>query len=136
MALSFVGNAGCTIVQRTQQMQYAGEHGNLLMVVATGLASAAFAIAYYLKDSSDFKAIMQKTGYFPMVSGVCNFLLNLFVILMASTALSPSLIYPVISVGSLAVVTVASIFFFKEKMRWWQWLGVVIGAAAVVVLSL
>jgi drug/metabolite transporter (DMT)-like permease len=134
--LAFVGNAGATIVQRTQQMACNGQHGNLLMFIATGLASVAFAIAYMVKDASDFKKILKTTGYFPMIAGGCNFGLNLFVILLASSSLSPSLIYPVMSVGSLACITVASIFLFKEKMKWWQWLGVAIGATAVAILSL
>ena len=134
--LSFVGNAGCTIVQRTQQTAQQGQYGNLLMLVATGIATAAFAIMYFVKDASECKKIMKKTGHFPMIAGICNFGLNFFVILMASTTLSPSLIYPVISVGSLAIVTIASIFFFKEKMKWWQWLGVAFGAAAVAILSI
>ena len=134
--LSFVGNAGCTIVQRTQQTAQQGQHGNLLMLVATGIATTVFAITYFAKDASDCKIMLKTTGHFPMISGVCNFALNFFVILMASTTLSPSLIYPVISVGSLAIVTIASIFFFKEKMKWWQWLGVALGAAAVAILSI
>ena len=56
--------------------------------------------------------------------------------LMAVTTLSPSLIYPVIGVGSLAVVTIFSLFVFKEKMHWWQWVGVAVGALAVALLSI
>ena len=56
--------------------------------------------------------------------------------LMALTDLSPSLIYPVIGVGGLAVVTIVSLFIFREKMRWWQWVGVAVGAVAVALLSI
>ena len=56
--------------------------------------------------------------------------------LMAMTDLSPSLIYPVVSVGGLAVVTIFSLFVFKEKMYPKQWFGVAIGAVAVVLLSI
>lgn len=55
---------------------------------------------------------------------------------MALTALSPSLIYPVLGVGGLAVVTIFSLLVFKEKMRWWQWIGVAVGAVAVLLLSI
>ena len=134
--LAFTGNAGATIVQRTQQTACGGQHGSLLMFIATGLAAAVFAIVYVCKDASDFKKVLKTTGHFPMIAGVCNFALNFFVILLASSSLSPSLIYPVMSVGSLACITVASIFLFKEKMKWWQWLGVAIGAMAVTILSL
>ena len=34
VALAFFGNAGCAIVQRTQQLQYAGRYGNMLMFFA------------------------------------------------------------------------------------------------------
>jgi drug/metabolite transporter (DMT)-like permease len=63
-------------------------------------------------------------------------LLNYFVILLAATSLSPSLIYPVIGVGSLAVVIMFSLFAFKEKLKWWQWLGLGIGAVATLLLSI
>ena len=69
-------------------------------------------------------------------AGICNLILNVFVMLMAVTDLSPSLIYPVIGVGGLAVITVFSLLVFKEKMRWWQWLGVAVGAIAVLLLSI
>ena len=54
----------------------------------------------------------------------------------ASTDLSPSLIYPVIGVGGLSIVTVFSLLVFKEKMTVRQWLGVAVGAVAVVLLSI
>jgi drug/metabolite transporter (DMT)-like permease len=136
VVMAFVGNAGCTIVQRNQQTAYNGAHGNALMVIGTGFAAIVFLVKYLCGNHSEFKTILKSTGYMPMLSGVFNFALNLFVILMATTALSPSLIYPVMSVGSLALVTVASLFLFKEKMKWWQWLGVALGAAAVAILSL
>jgi drug/metabolite transporter (DMT)-like permease len=136
VALGFVGNAGCTIVQRNQQIAYGGRHGELLMVIATAFAGCVMLGMYLKGDKSDFQPLLKKTSVYPIASGVFNFGVNLFVILLASTALSPSLIYPVLSVGGLAITTVASIFLFKEKMKWWQWLGVVIGAAAVAILSI
>ncbi len=32
--------------------------------------------------------------------------------------------------------TIFSLFIFKEKMRWWQCLGVVIGTIAILLLSI
>jgi drug/metabolite transporter (DMT)-like permease len=34
------------------------------------------------------------------------------------------------------IVTIFSKFAFKEKLLWWQWVGVLIGAIAVAVLSI
>ena len=62
--------------------------------------------------------------------------MNFLVLLLVSTNLSPSLIYPAIGVGTLGIVAIFSLFVFREKMTRLQWLGVVIGAAAVLLLSL
>ena len=57
-------------------------------------------------------------------------------IILATSPISPSLIYPSLAIGSLMVNIVFSAFVFKEKMRWWQWVGVGIGALATGILSL
>ena len=37
---------------------------------------------------------------------------------------------------ALSVTTVFSVLIFKEKMKWWRWCGVAVGAVAVVLLSI
>ncbi len=136
VALAFFGNAGCTIVQRTQQVQFNGQHGNMLMLFAT-FFSAIFCLFMYLKsDKKHSKAILKRSWWAPVCAGVSNLALNVLVMLMALTTLSPSLVYPVIGVGGLAVVTIFSLLVFKEKMRWWQWVGIIIGMIAVLLLSI
>lgn len=136
VTLAFVGNAGCSIVQRTQQMQYEGQHGNMLMLFATGLCAVLYLILFARSDKSDTRVMLKRSWWVPVCAGVCNLILNLMAILMASTDLSPSLIYPVIGVGGLSIVTVFSLLVFKEKMTVRQWLGVAVGAVAVVLLSI
>lgn len=133
--MALMGNAGCSIVQRTQQMQFQGEHGNMLMLFAT-FFSMLFCFTLYIKSNKQDTPIMIKNSFvFPVAAGVCNVILNVCVMLMALTTLSSSLIYPVIGVGGLAVVTLFSLFLFKEKMYWWQWLGFAIGIIAIGLLS-
>lgn len=62
--------------------------------------------------------------------------MNLFVIILATSALNPAFIYPTISVVSISVTTIFSVFFFKEKPTRIQWVGIVRGTAACVILSL
>lgn len=136
VAIAFLGNAGCSIVQRTQQMKYNGLHGNQLMLFATGASAIVCLLIYLNSDRSDSPKMIKKSGWIPVCAGICNLVLNVFVMKLAVTELSPSLIYPVIGVGSLAVVTVFSLVLFKEKMWLRQWIGVVVGAVAVVLLSI
>ena len=134
--LAFFGNAGCTIVQRTQQMHFNGQHGNMLMFFATGFSALTYLFIYLRSERKDSLVMLKTSWWVPICAGICNVILNVFVIILALTNLSPSLIYPVIGIGGLAIVTIFSIFIFKEKMHWWQWLGVGIGAIATVLLSL
>ena len=117
-------------------MQYDGQHGNMLMLFATGFCAVLYLFIYFRSDRSDAKVMLGRSGWLPVCAGICNLILNLMAILMASTDLSPSFIYPVIGVGGLSIVTVFSLLVFKEKMSCRQWLGVALGAMAVVLLSL
>ena len=133
--LGFFGNAGCSIIQRTQQMKFHGQHGNMLMLFATFLSAVVCFVVYLKSDKRDTAAMLKRSWWAPVGAGACNVVLNVFVMLMALSTLSPSLIYPVIGVGGLAVVTIFSLIVFKEKMYWWQWLGVGIGVVAIGILS-
>ena len=134
---AFVGNAGCTIIQRSQQTAFDGQHGEMLMSFAT-LVSLLVSLVLYLRgDKTGHTRVLRSPAIaYPIAGGLSNLLLNICVMKLATSVLSPSLIYPVIAVGGLAVVTLFSLFVFKEKMRWWQWLGIAIGAVAVALLSL
>ena len=134
--LSMIGNAACSISQRTEQMVFHGEHGKMLMAFATLLSTAAAFVIYLTGDRSDTKPILRKTWFLPVLSGVLNVGLNLFVMLLVQSELSPSLIYPVIGVGGLSVVMIFSQLVFREKLKYWQWIGIALGAAATVLLSI
>ncbi len=132
-----VFNAGCMIVQKTQQLRFNGKYGNFLMVVAMGIAFVSSLIIYlFSNDKSGHKLVVKSSGIYPVLAGTCNGLLNLCTILLATSTLSSSLVYPVVAVGGLAITTIFSALVFKEKMYWWQWLGIVLGAISVVLLSI
>lgn len=136
VSLMFIGNAVCTIVQKNQQLDFDGKYGNFTMMVATGLSVIAVFILYLKSDKRDSKEIITTSWIYPVCAGIMNALANLMVILLATSSLSPSLVYPVISIGALSVTTVFSVLIFKEKMKWWRWCGVAVGAVAVVLLSI
>ena len=136
VALCFMSNAGCSITQRTEQIVFNGQHGNMLMAFATALSLIFCFILYMRSDRSDSRPMLKKAGIFPILAGLCNVGLNFFVIALATTSISTSLIYPVIGVGGLAITLLFSQLAFKEKLRPAQWLGILAGAVATVLLSL
>ena len=133
---SFIGNAGCSIIQREQQMAYAGKHGSMMMVFAVLISTLICLFLYLRCDRKNCQPVPKRNLAFPVATGVINSMLNLFVIILATSELSPSLIYPVLAVGGLAVTMLFSIFAFKEKLKWWQWIGIAVGAVAIALLNL
>ena len=135
VAIVFVCNACCVIVQKTQQMHFDGMYGNCMMMLATGMSAITALVIYVKGKHKNTKILMKRSGYFPILAGGLNALLNLFVILLATTTLSPSLIYPVLSIGGLMITILVSACIFKEKMQWWQWIGIAVGIVAITLLS-
>lgn len=134
--LALLGNAGCSIIQRTEQMNFGGKHGEMLMVFSSFISLAVFFVVFMIKGRTNAKMLIKKSWYLPVSAGICNIALNVFVILLATSELSPSLIYPTIGVGGLIVVILFSLFVFKERLKPSQWIGILIGGFATILLSL
>ena len=134
---AFAANSGCCITQKTQQLNFDGQHGSLMMLFAIFSASLFSLFVYLRSDKSDTKSIVRSSAViFPIFAGCMNVLQNLMVILLATAPISPGMVYPVIAVGDLSLTSILSIFLLKERLRIWQWCGIAIGAAAVVILSI
>lgn len=130
------GNAFLTIIQREQQNVFHGEHGSMLMTFGLGVASVLSLIRFFKSDRSNASTLARSSLPFPVASGVTGALLNLFVILLASTALSPAVIYPVLAVGALMLNVTFSIVTLREKMSAKQWIGFALGVLAITLLNL
>lgn len=128
-------NATSSILQKTQQMNFDGKYGSLFMLIVCGVGLIAFAAMYLASDKTHSVRILKRCAWVPCVHGVTNFGLNVFVVLLATSTISPALVYPVISVGGLAVGLAASVLLFREKLSVRQWIGIAIGVVAVLLLS-
>lgn len=136
VALFFLTNMGYTIVMRTQQMHFNGEYGPFMMLIVMSGAVLTHTFVFFRGERKDAKVVLKSSWWIPVALGVASALVDLFVMLLVGTSLSASFIYPTLAVGALAVVTVFSKFVFKDEMRWWQWIGVAVGAVAVAIISI
>lgn len=134
--LTFLGNSACIIVQRTQQTAFDGQFGNFFMMVAVGISTLICLATYLKSNKKDSAIILKKSAYWPVGAGVLNVISNFCVILLATSTLSPSIVYPVIAVGGLIITTLFSFLVFKEKMKWWQYVGIALGIIAVGILNI
>ena len=134
-SVMFVVTASCSIVQKAEQIAFDGQHGSMLMFFGVVLAALICLGYFFLTEKPDVQKMLKTSWYFPLGAGTSSALGNLFVVLMA-TKLSSNLVYPTLAVGCLALTSVGAVLLFKEKLAWWQWLGVAIGAVAVALLSI
>ena len=132
----FFGNLFCTIVQKEQQLAYEGAHGNQLMFFGVLIALVVSIPLYLCSDRSDSRVLVKRAWFWPVLAGASNLIMNFFLMRLANSTLSPSIVYPSIAVIPLAVITLISFFAFGEKPKWWQWIGMVIGMLSIVMLSL
>ena len=134
--LLLISNAGSAIIQKEQQIRFDGQHGSMLMTVACFFFFIYSLIMYIRSDKSEFKN-NGKVSVFPIIAGVFNFGLNFLVILLAQqTLISPSVVYPVIAVGGLMCTMLFASLIFKERLAWWQWIGIAVGITAVTILNI
>ena len=132
--LMFLGNAGCSIVQKSQQLAYDGNYKNMFMLFAMIFSLSITAVMFFVGDKMDAVAILRKSWFYPVLTGILNALMNLFVMIMANL-LPSSVVYPVISVGGLILTALASLLLFKEKLRPAQWAGMGLGCVSVILLA-
>lgn len=132
-----VGNAGCSIVQKYQQLAFDGRFGNQLMFFGVGFSAITCLILYLRGERCGMKDIRKKASLLcPMVAGLSSAMLNLLILIMLSTTLSESVIFPGIAVGGLILTTIFSLIAYKERLTRIQWLGLVIGMVGLVFLNL
>ena len=138
--MAFGGNSICSIFQRTQQMVFCDENGKgqfaaQLMFFATLIGAVAFLIIYLCSDRSD-QRVFAKKAYIPMIAGVGNMIMNVLVILLATSSLPSTMVYLPMTIFPLIIVSLFSFIVFKERMRVSQWIGVGSGIISALLLSL
>ena len=131
-----MGNAGCGILQRYQQMHFAYQHKNMLMFFSYVFA-ICFCFVFSLGETKEnWKRAVKQSWVFPALSGISSAGSNLFILLLVKCQMSPVILYPGIAVGGLIITTLIAFFGFREKLRPQQWAGIAFGAVALVLLNL
>lgn len=130
------GNAGCSIIQKYQQIAFNEEFGSSLMFFGTAVSFVISLLLSFKKGTAKISDISKKTLIFPIIGGMSSAFLNLFILLLFSSVLSESIIFPGIAVGGLVITTLFSLIVYKEKLKLHQWCGLFIGTIALVFLNI
>lgn len=135
VAIAFVGNGMCSLTQKLQQDAFHGAGKNELMIFAllfVIVGSILFACFYERKDASVYVKFGVWNG---LACGVANGIVNLLVMVMLGT-MPASVVFPLITGGSIVLTHVISTVFFHEKLSRRQTIGFLFGIASVILLNL
>lgn len=131
-----LSNAGCSIVQRYQQMAFDYQHKNMFMLFGALFAAVVCLLLSVREEKRNWSAALRSSWMFPAMAGCSSALSNVFVLLLVRYNMSPAIIYPGVAVGGLMITILISLVFFREKLRIAQWFGLAAGAVALVLLNI
>ncbi len=134
--LVFIGNAGCSITQRDQQLRFLCRYAESFMFFAMAFATVICLLLHTRNRKAEETPSPKTFRFLPISAGIFNTLLNAAVIALVKTDLSTNLIYPVIAVGGIGLNLIVSLFVFKETLSKRQWIGMGLGIVAVTLLSI
>lgn len=132
--LSFVGNGGCSTIQKIQQIKCNGAYKSEFMIIALLISTIALFICTLISERDIMVHSFKKGFPYYSTCGLANGAVNFFVLVLA-TRMPASVMFPIISAGGIVTTALISIFVYKEKLSLPQKIGMVLGIAAVVVLG-
>ena len=131
-----VSNAGCSIVQRYQQMAFNYQHRYMFMYFGLLFATLICLLLSIKEQKSNWSAAFRSSWLFAAMAGWGSAFSNVCILLLIKYDMSPVIIYPGVAVGGLMLTTLISLVGFREKLRPAQWVGLGVGAVALVLLNL
>ncbi len=147
--VAFLATGGIGVMQKIHQSsEYKAELSGFLIIAF--LFSAISALILYLVTpsapvetpssegtifaSTGSKRVLLLAGMF-LVLGICSAINNKFNLYL-SGIMPSAVFFPLVNGSNLVLSTVASVVLFKEKLSHRQWVGMVLGTVAVLLLCL
>lgn len=137
VTIMFLGNGGCSIFQ-TYHQKTGGENFKAeFMIIALAFVFTVNAVISLLTLKKETLSRTKAALPLSLAYGVLNAGVNLGVMFLSSGGeINQSIFFPVISIGDIVLVMLASRVFFKEKLRPLQYAGIAVGIASIVLLQI
>lgn len=132
-ALTLTANGFCSIVQKGHQNIYPGMYTSWFMAVA-GLTACILFLVRFVCQRNKVQLKAKSAMKYGVLGGISNGIANLILLVLAATE-NASILYPVVSAGTMLSVFVTGRIVFKEKMSPMQTAGFVVGLMAIVLLK-
>lgn len=132
--VTFLANGICSVVQKKHQILYPGKYTEDFMFFSMLLCAVIY-IFISLKKYP-FKQLLKSKGkWLSILSTVTGTLANYLTLRLVGME-NASVLFPVISAGTILTTVICGIILFKERFKINQILAVICGIAAIVFLKL
>ena len=135
VAVAFLCNGACSIVQRLQQINCKGEYKNEFMIIALAISTLSMAIIAAVNEKKNLLTDIKKGIGWCALHGISNGVVNLLIIVLA-LRMPASVSFPIISAGGIVAAFIISVTMYKEKLSKPQLVALVLGVASVILLNL
>ena len=134
--LALFANGVSSFLVAKQESVFNGEYNNEIMIIAFGLSSViTFVISFLFERGEKIKNGGTRALLWGTLCGLSLGITNVFVLLSVAKV-HASIVFPVISGGSMTLIFVASFALFKDKHRPTQYIGFILSVVSLVLLSL
>jgi drug/metabolite transporter (DMT)-like permease len=134
VAVTFVCNGICSILQKQHQTLYPNSYSGEFMLFAMLFCTVVFS-ALALRKISMKELTKLKGKRYGLFSGLANGLANFLTLVLAGME-NASVLFPIISAGTIFASILCGKLIFKETLKPNHCLALALGIAAVVLLKL
>ncbi len=128
--LTLISNGICSVIQKYHQQAFPGAHQPEFMLYAMGSVTLMLLVIQLIKN----RTVPTPTAL-GAASGIMNGLANFVVLLLAATE-NASQLFPLVSAINIMAAYLTGLLFFREKIRLFQLLGLLIGIGGIILLKL
>lgn len=135
--LAFFGNGLCSVIQKAEQTDL-GEGGqNLFMIFALTFCTVSLLISssFFKKERGNALNAVRGGWWLAGLCGILNGLVNYWVLYL-NPRIPSSILFPLVSGGSMILILLWSFLVKKERFSARQTVGFVIGIASIVILNI
>ena len=134
VGITFLCNGTCSILQKQHQTLHPESYSQEFMFFAMLLCSVIFCIAAVSRLSR--KEIKETKGkLYGIISGSSNGMANFLTLILAGME-NASILFPIISAGTVLSALLCGRFVFKEKLKLNHYFALVFGILAIVFLKI
>lgn len=134
LLITFFCNGFNSILQIKHQQLFPHAYTDEFMIFATSIPFLFFSITLLLKDGISPLKRSKGKGY-GIFTGIANGGANFFTLILAAKE-NASILYPILSAGTLFMAICSGIFIFKEKQSLFRICGFLLGITAVILLKI